>query len=61
MPWAKNYPKILIRPSDGEEFILNDKPEGTYSNKKMMEQFPEHRNLEWPYTRLMGVGFYEKK
>lgn len=58
LPWAAEYPKILIRPSDKEEFSLNRK--GTYSNKRMLEQFPKQLHPEWSYRHLIGLGFYAK-
>lgn len=53
-----NYPKILLRPDDKEEF-LNIKDD-LYVLKKSLETFPDNLHREYPYDLLVERGFYDK-
>ena len=53
-------PKIMIRPSDKEEFILDEKT-NKYFNKKLIERWPDHWHPSWSYEVLERFNFYEKR
>ena len=54
-----NNPRILVRPDDKEEFI--EVRHGMFSNKKLVEQFPDNEHIEWSYMTLIDNGFALKK
>jgi len=52
-----NNPKILYRTTDGERFILNE--DGTYSNERMVLDFPDNLHQSWSYETLMETGVFD--
>ena len=48
-------PKILIRPSDGERFVLC--ADGLYRIERMLLDFPDHIHHAWTYEVLVSHGF----
>jgi hypothetical protein len=48
-------PRILVRPDDFEEFI--EVEPGLFSNKKLVEQFPDNLHHKWKYRTLIDEAF----
>lgn len=58
-PEFRKTPKVMIRPDDKEEFILNEET-NKYFSKTSLENFPDHWHPSWTYEVLIRCGFYEK-
>ena len=52
-------PKIMIRPDDKEEFVLDEKLQ-KYTNKVSIERFPNNLHHYYTFDVLRNHGFYAK-